>query len=96
MTKRIRQQAPDGAHCYSTGSGRYLRVGDDGSVSYWRGGYWSQTVGHPAHWVPMPGYTEDDLWVADGIIWLDGRGYRLLWVSALVILLGVACMVVLR
>lgn len=86
MSKNIRRNAPDGAHCYSTGSGRYLRVGDDGSVSKWTG----------RAWVVVPGLVEDDLWVADGIIWLDGRGHRLLWVSAFVILLGVVCMVVLR
>lgn len=85
MSKRIRQQAPDGAHCYSTGAGRYLRVGDDGLVSYWRDGYWAV----------LPGSTEDDLLTAGGIIWLDGRGYRFLWVTVFVLVLGVACMVVL-
>ena len=86
MTKRIRQQAPDGAHCFSTGAGRYFRVGDDGFVYYYFDGYW----------VLASGFTEYDLSIADGIIWFDGRGYRFLWVTVFVLVLGVACMVLLR
>lgn len=86
MTKCIRRNAPDGAHCYSTRSGSYLRVSDDGSVSCWCDGYWAV----------LPGCTEDELLAADGIIWLEGRGYRFLWVTVFVLVLGVACMVLLR
>jgi len=47
------------------------------------------------YWAVLPGCTEDDLLTSEGIIWLEGRGYRFLWVTVFVLVLGVACMVVL-